>query len=48
MGEYAEMMINGDSCQACGEYLGDGPGYPMTCDYCHREILKHESETEQK
>ena len=46
MGEIAEMMINGDLCQACGDYLGDGDGYPMTCDYCHREMMKLELEKE--
>ena len=48
MGEYAEMMINGDSCQVCGEFLGEGPGHPMTCSYCHSEIMKLEIESEQK
>lgn len=34
MGEQAEYMINGDDCQECGEYIGDGPGYPRSCAGC--------------
>lgn len=36
MGEIAEMMLEGCLCQSCGEYLGDGDGYPVTCDSCQR------------
>ena len=31
MGEYAEMMVNGECCEACGEYLGFGSGVPSYC-----------------
>lgn len=35
MGEYAERMINGEDCAGCGEYLGEGRGYPRYCsEYC--------------
>lgn len=34
MGEMAEYMLNGDDCQGCGEYLGDGPGFPRWCASC--------------
>lgn len=34
MGEMAEYLLAGDDCQICGEYLGDGPGYPRTCEAC--------------
>jgi len=34
MGEIADMMIDGEMCQECGEYLGDGDGYPRTCHGC--------------
>lgn len=31
MGEYAEMMLDGTCCEGCGEYLGDGDGFPAYC-----------------
>jgi hypothetical protein len=31
MGEIADAMLNGDMCEQCGEWLGDGPGYPRNC-----------------
>jgi hypothetical protein len=34
MGEMADYMINGDDCQYCGEYLGEGDGYPRSCAGC--------------
>ncbi len=34
MGEYADMMLDGTLCQSCGEYLGDGDGFPVTCSGC--------------
>lgn len=37
MGEMAEYMLNGDDCQCCGEYLGEGDGYPRSCDGCAEE-----------
>lgn len=27
MGEYAEMMLEGEFCEGCGVYLGDACGY---------------------
>lgn len=38
MGEYAEYMLNGDDCQYCGEYLGEGDGYPRSCRSCASEM----------
>lgn len=26
MGEIADAMLNGDMCECCGEYLGEGEG----------------------
>lgn len=43
MGEIAEAMINGDFCQHCGEYLGEGGGYPRSCAACE---IEHECECE--
>lgn len=37
MGEIADMMIGGEMCQYCGEYLGDGDGYPRSCAGCASE-----------
>ena len=34
MGEIADMMIEGDMCQVCGEWLGEGDGFPRTCRGC--------------
>jgi len=31
MGEYAEMILDGMDCQWCGEFLGDGDGFPGRC-----------------
>lgn len=36
MGEIAEAFLNGDFCQGCGEYLGDGNGYSVFCRGCKR------------
>lgn len=50
MGEYAEMTLNGDFCEACGEFMGDGNGngngYPQRCADCHHEITTAEVENE--
>lgn len=35
MGDVADDMINGDSCQLCGVYFEEpGEGYPRTCQGC--------------
>jgi hypothetical protein len=34
MGEMAEYLLNGDDCQVCGEYIGEGDGIPRTCAGC--------------
>ncbi len=36
MGDIADMMLEGVLCQICGEYLGDGDGYPVTCSGCQK------------
>lgn len=35
MGEIADSIINGDFCQYCGEYMGEGDGFPRSC--CEEE-----------
>lgn len=37
MGEMAEALINGDDCEWCGQYLGEGDGYPRLCESCQEE-----------
>lgn len=34
MGEIANAVINGDMCELCGVYLGEGDGYPRLCNDC--------------
>lgn len=34
MGEIADMTIEGILCQVCGVFMGEGVGYPRTCDVC--------------
>ena len=38
MGEIADMMIEGQMCQGCGEVLGDGDGFPAFCAACQSEM----------
>jgi len=33
-GEIADAMVNGDLCEWCGIYLGEGAGYPRLCRGC--------------
>jgi len=34
VGEIADSIIEGAFCQVCGEYMGEGDGYPRTCAGC--------------
>lgn len=35
MGEQADLIINGDVCEGCGEdFMEEGPGYPRRCSSC--------------
>jgi hypothetical protein len=34
MGEQADMMIDGSSCESCGEHIGEATGYPRKCRGC--------------
>lgn len=34
MGEYADMVLEGILCETCGEYLGEGDGFPQKCGGC--------------
>lgn len=34
-GEYADMMLDGDMCEGCGEWMGDDGGrFPRRCAAC--------------
>jgi len=37
VGEYADMMLEGVMCQWCGEFLGEGEGFPTICAGCQSE-----------
>lgn len=37
MGEYADMIIDGEVCQLCGVFLGDAPGHPRYCPDCNAQ-----------
>lgn len=37
MGDVADAMLDGTLCQCCGEFLGDGDGYPTFCSECEPE-----------
>lgn len=34
MGDIADMMLDGDLCEGCGEYIGPGDGYRRLCSAC--------------
>lgn len=34
MGDIADMMIDGEMCEQCGEYLGGGSGFARLCRGC--------------
>lgn len=37
MGEIAEATLEGVFCEDCGEYLGEGCGYPRRCPECQND-----------
>ncbi|KKN68347.1 hypothetical protein LCGC14_0452230 [marine sediment metagenome] len=43
MGEYAELILNGDDCESCGiSFHDEGPGYPRRCKGCKDECDRDE------
>lgn len=34
MGEIAEMILEGELCQECGEFMDGATGHPRTCRAC--------------
>lgn len=44
MGEQADLIINGDVCEGCGEdFMEEGPGYPRRCSSCSGGSAKRRS-----
>ena len=43
MGEYADMILDGEMCQLCGGML-EGKGYPTLCHDCQLEADKEKAE----
>ncbi len=43
MGEIAEMMLDGTLCEGCGEYLGEGDGFPRYCASCSDDLAHIEA-----
>lgn len=37
MSDYTDAMLDGVFCQMCGEYIGDGCGFPRSCPTCALE-----------
>ena len=37
MGDIADMVLDGMMCEGCGDFLGDGVGYPQYCPACLEE-----------
>jgi len=38
--DYTEDVLYGTFCQSCGEYLGDGDGFPRSCAACEQREAK--------
>ena len=48
MGEIADDMIEGASCQWCGQYFTEEHGYPVVCSECWATASKEERKNVQK
>ena len=42
MGDIADMILEGCMCQGCGEFLGEGEGFPAYCPSCQSDENKAE------
>ncbi len=38
MGEIADGIIDGEFCEECGTYIGEGCGYPRKCESCEEGV----------
>lgn len=44
MGEIAEMIVDGEICQICGEVFDDEPpGHPRSCEECAEDEATEEA-----
>jgi hypothetical protein len=43
MGEIADMMLDGDLCERCGEYMEGGEGYARLCSGCRQDDRRREN-----
>ena len=43
MGDAADDILDGNVCESCGDWLGDGDGYPRKCGACARPKKKKET-----
>lgn len=41
MGDQADMMMDGTMCQSCGVYIGNGEGFPVSCNDCGRDKIEN-------
>lgn len=48
MGEAAESLTEGIFCQGCGEYMGEGGGYPTLCDSCREDEFIDDEEDDEE
>lgn len=47
MGEMADDIIDGASCELCGVYFKDDHGYPVVCKHCWSQLTKAERKNHQ-
>lgn len=40
MGEIADGILEGDFCQYCCDYIGEGNGFPVTCEACRQDGIE--------
>lgn len=32
----ADQIVNGDFCEGCGTWMGEGDGFPRRCNFCSK------------
>lgn len=49
MGQCAEMMVNGECCQMCGQINeGEALGFPYTCEECGDDEMKNKNKQQRR
>lgn len=46
MGQWADDALDGTCCEQCGQFLGEGEGYPRLCCSCSNEVEDAKEEKE--